>query len=57
MKRILVIATLALAACSAALAQVKGKSDTPSVEKQLMKFEQNLVDALVRGDENIRAPC
>jgi ketosteroid isomerase-like protein len=50
MKRILIIAMLALAACSAALAQVKGKSDAPSVEKQLMKLEQDLVDALVRGD-------
>ena len=44
MKRILVIAMLALAACSAALAQGM------SVEKQLMKFEQDLVAALVRGD-------
>ncbi|HEY2929352.1 nuclear transport factor 2 family protein [Piscinibacter sp.] len=50
MKRILIIAMLVLAACSAALAQAKGRSDTPSVEKQLMKLEQNLVDALVRGD-------
>jgi ketosteroid isomerase-like protein len=48
MKRILFFAVLALALSSLALAQMKGKDD--KVEQAIMQTEQELADAIIKGD-------
>jgi hypothetical protein len=48
MKRILFLAVLALALSSLVLAQMKGKGG--GVEQTLMQTEQELTDAIIKGD-------
>ncbi len=51
MKRLLIFAALALALCSLALGQMKGKGG--GVEQMLMQIEQELADAIIKGDATI----
>jgi ketosteroid isomerase-like protein len=52
MKRTLIVAVLTIAVTSLALGQMKSKSgrQSASLQQTLMQVEQELVDALVRGD-------
>src|SRR5215210_6995293 len=52
MKRILIIAALAIAVTSLALGRMTNRAGGQSgkIEQALMKTEQELVDALIRGD-------
>jgi hypothetical protein len=52
MKSSLIMATLIITACSTAFGQTKdgGKKQSGNVEQTLMNIEQELVEAVVKGD-------